>query len=180
MAKEREVLLTPEATLMFPSLFEPSRFDESKKETYSCVLVFKKGTDLTPLTDAVRRAFVAEFPKGASGAWNPVRDGNEKADEWGEVFKDAKYIRVSSRFQPGVIDRRKQEILDRDKVYSGCIARATVSPYAFDTMGNKGVAIGLNVVQILRDGERLSGSSRSLALFDDLGDDVDGIAGDLF
>lgn len=166
----RDRVITPEGRMMFPNLFEPSGFEGSEKQTYSCLLVFPNGTDLTPLNDAIKAAFVAKFPKGAAGAWNPVRDGNEKVDDWGEVFKDAKYIRVSSVFQPTVVNRKKQEILEKDQVYSGCYARAVVAPYAFDTRGNKGVAIGLDAVQILRDGEPLGGGSSSVKLFGDLDD----------
>lgn len=173
MAKKRESVVTPEGRLVFPNLFTPTAFEEGKKETYNCLLVFPKGTDLSALNAAVKRALLEKFPKGAPGARNPVRDGNEKADDWGDLFRDALYIRASSLYQPRVVDRAKQEIIDEKAVYGGCYARLVVSPYGYDTMGNKGVSIGLDAVQILRDGEPLGGGSAAVKLFDDL----DGAAG---
>lgn len=170
---KREAMVTPEGMLLFPALFEPRAFEGSDKETYSCVLVFSKDTDLTALNAAVRAAFQAKFPKGASGARNPLRDGDEKVEDWGEFMAGTKYIRCSSQFQPKVVDRRKQEILDESKVWSGCYARAVVAPYGYDKMGNKGVAFGLDAVQILREGEQVAGSGMAaLKLFDEVADDA--------
>ena len=40
-------------------------------------------------------------------------------------------------------------------MYSGCYARVSLSFYAFNTNGNKGVACGLGNIQKIRDGEPL-------------------------
>ena len=168
MSKNNEIkLVTPEARLVFPNLFEPTSFENSGKETYNAVLVFPKGTDLTALREAVRACATAGL-KSVGGARNPIRDGNEKAEEWGEVFRDAKFIRISSQFEPAVVDRQRQPILDQKAVYSGCYARAAVRCYAYDTKGNKGVSFGFDAIQITRDGEHLGGGAASVALFDDL------------
>jgi hypothetical protein len=71
------------------------------------------------------------------------------------------------------VDRRKQEILDESKVWSGCYARAVVAPYGYDKMGNKGVAFGLDAVQILREGEQVAGTGMAaVRLFDEVADDA--------
>ena len=158
---------TPEAVLMFPSLFEPKAFEEGGKETYQCVLLFPKGTDITVITNAVKDC-AAHGLRNPSGARNPIRSGNEKVDEWGEIFRDAHYIRVSSVYPPTVVDREKQEIIDPKQVYSGAFARAVCRCYSYDGKFGKGVSIGFDAVQILRDGERLGGGASSVAMFDDL------------
>lgn len=154
---------------MFPHLFEPSGYEGAEKKTYNCMLVFGKDVDLTPLAQAVRACGQSKWPNGAAGVRNPLRDGNEKADQWGEVFKDAHFIRIATEFKPTVLDRKKQVIADPEKVYSGCYARAVVSPFAYDTKGNKGVTLGMDgVVQITRDGEKLTSAAAAVGKLDDL------------
>jgi hypothetical protein len=179
MATNKEPkFLTPEATLMFPSLFEPRAFEEGGKETYQCILVFPKGADISAVTNAINSC--AKSLRNPSGARNPLRDGNEKVDEWGELFRDAKYIRISSYFQPIVVDGAKREILDKNQVYSGAIARAVCRCFSYEGKMGKGVSIGFDALQIVRDGERLGGGAASVALFDSVGGDAGTPAEDPF
>lgn len=50
-------------------------------------------------------------------------------------------------------------ILTRSEVYSGVYGRASISFYAFNSSGNKGIACGLNNLQKIRDGEPLGGKA---------------------
>jgi len=54
-----------------------------------------------------------------------------------------------------VVDNKVQPILDQSEVYSGCYGRVSVTFYAYNSNGNKGIAAGLGNVQKLRDGEPL-------------------------
>ena len=47
--------------------------------------------------------------------------------------------------------------MGRKEVYSGCYARVSISFYAFNSGGNKGIACGLGNIQKIRDGEPLGG-----------------------
>lgn len=161
-------ITTPEFRLVFPNLFTPRAFEGSTAEKYSCIMVFPKTADLTEMREMCKAAFREKFPQGASGARDPFRDGNEKVAEWGEAFRDAIYVRASSTLKPGVCDRAKALITDPDTVYSGQYARARVHAFAYNVTGNKGVSIGLDAVQILRDGEPLGGGSAAVNGFDDL------------
>lgn len=62
-------------------------------------------------------------------------------------------------------------ILDRSEVYSGCYARVSLSFYAFNSNGNKGVACGLGNIQKVRDGEPLGGRTNAEDDFATLDDD---------
>ena len=50
-------------------------------------------------------------------------------------------------------------ILNRSEVYSGVYGRASITFYAFNSSGNKGIACGLNNLQKIRDGEPLGGKA---------------------
>jgi hypothetical protein len=89
---------------------------------------------------------------------NPLRDGDtERPDD--ETYAGHFFINANSKIRPGIVDKDLQPIMDQDEFYSGCYGRASVNFYAFNTNGNKGVAAGLNNLQKLKDGERLSGGA---------------------
>ena len=56
-------------------------------------------------------------------------------------------------------------ILDRSEVYSGVFAHVSLSFYAFNTNGNRGVACGLGNIQKVKDGDPLSGKSSAVVDF---------------
>ena len=62
---------------------------------------------------------------------------------------------ANSKQAPQIVDRQVQPILDQSEVYSGCYGRVSITFYAYNSNGNKGIAAGLGNVQKLRDGEPL-------------------------
>lgn len=164
MANDRKNIMTPEFILSFPSLFEPREYQG--KSSYQCTMVFPKGTDITALKQAAKECLDAKFPNGCKNPNNPFGRGDDKADEWGEIFEGAIYVRAQTQFAPKVVDQNRVEILDADKVYAGCRCRAIVAPYAYDKAGNRGVAFSLEAVQFLADGKRIGGGA-SIEMFND-------------
>jgi len=98
-----------------------------------------------------------------------LRDGDDKDDE---VYEGHMYVNAKSVTKPSVVDADCQAILDKEEFYSGCYGRASITFYAYNTSGNKGVACGLNHVQKLEEGERLGGVGSSAE--EDFGDDMMG------
>ena len=86
----------------------------------------------------------------------PLRDGDsERPDD--EAYADSYFINANSATAPGIVDADRNPILTRSEVYSGVYGRASISFYAFNSNGNKGIACGLNNLQKVRDGEPLGG-----------------------
>lgn len=85
----------------------------------------------------------------------PLRDGDVERDD--EAYKGHYFVNANSITAPQIVDKTVKPILDRDEVYSGCYARVSLSFYAFNSNGNKGVACGLGNIQKIRDGESLGG-----------------------
>jgi len=91
---------------------------------------------------------------------NPLRDGDtERPDD--EAYANSYFINANSATAPGIVDANCNPILERSEVYSGVYGRASISFYAFNSNGNKGIACGLNNLQKLRDGEPLGGRTRA-------------------
>ncbi len=94
----------------------------------------------------------------------PLRDGDlEKPDD--ENYKGMYWLNATSAQQPGVIDRSKNELLDKTKLYSGCYAMVDINFYAFNSNGNRGIACGLNNIMVLRDGPALAGKGSAKSAF---------------
>ena len=86
----------------------------------------------------------------------PLRDGSiERPDD--PAYENAYFINANSATAPGIVDVDRNPILTRSEVYSGVYGRASISFYAFNSNGNKGIACGLNNLQKVRDGEPLGG-----------------------
>ncbi len=91
---------------------------------------------------------------------NPLRDGDtERPDD--EAYANSYFINANSATAPGIVDTNCNPILERSEVYSGVYGRASISFYAFNSNGNKGIACGLNNLQKIRDGEPLGGRTRA-------------------
>ena len=101
---------------------------------------------------------------------NPLRDGDtEYPDDL--AYKNAYFVNANSATAPGVVDADCNPILTRSEVYSGVYGRASISFYAFNSNGNRGIACGLNNLQKIRDGEPLGGRASAESDFAD--DDED-------
>ena len=94
----------------------------------------------------------------------PLRDGDaERPDD--EAYKNAYFVNANATSAPGIVDADLNPILTRSEVYSGVYGRASITFYAFNSSGNKGIACGLNNLQKIRDGEPLGGKSSAASDF---------------
>ena len=100
----------------------------------------------------------------------PLRDGDqERPDD--PAYAGHYFLNANSATAPGIVDADCQPILTRSEVYSGVYGRASISFYAFNSSGNRGIACGLNNLQKIRDGEALGGRARAEDDFASCNDD---------
>ena len=140
-------------------------------EKYSVSLIIPKSDTVT--INKIKAAIQAAYEEGESklkgngksvpplaALKTPLRDGDvERPDD--PVYAGSYFINANSATAPGIVDADRQPILDRSEVYSGVYGRASISLYAFNSNGNKGIACGLNNLQKIRDGEPLGSKSRA-------------------
>ena len=138
---------------------------------FSVSLIIPK--DDTATVNKIKAAIQAAYDEGESklkgngrtvpalkAIKTPLRDGYlERPDD--AAYANSYFINANSSTAPGIVDADRQPILERSEVYSGVYGRASVNFYAFNTNGNKGIAVGLNNLQKIRDGEPLGGKSRA-------------------
>lgn len=163
------------------NIFEPKSINGSNPK-YSVSLIIPKSDVET--VKAIKAAIKAAYEGGESklkgnaksvpsikAIKTPLRDGDlERPDD--EAYANAYFINANATQKPAIVDCRKNEITEPELVYSGCYGRASVSFYAFNSNGNKGIACGLNAIQKLKDGDPLGGRGNSKDDFD-IEDDED-------
>ena len=150
---------------------------------YSVSLIIPKSDTVT--VEKIRAAIRAAYDEGLSklkgtskvmpsleDIKTPLRDG-DKERKGDESYKDSWFINANSTTKPGIVDADRNPIVDSSELYSGIIGRASVTFYAYNSNGNRGIACGLNNLQKLSDGTPLGGRSRPEDDFADDDDDDD-------
>jgi hypothetical protein len=176
-------LTLPVALGSYTYIFKP-RKPKNPTDTpkYGICLLWDKTDEakLAPLKAAIAAVATEAFgPKAVEklkkGVYkSPLRDGDVDRDdekEDSEMFAGKIFANASSKFQPGIVDRQLNEIIDESEAYSGCFFRAAVAVYAFDFEGKKGVAIGLNNLQVVKKGKRIDGRTSAAEEFKDFAEE---------
>lgn len=167
-------VVTGEVRFSYVNVFEPKSINGSD-EKYSVSLLIDKRD--TKTIEAIERAIEAAKQAGAAKFGGkipsvlklPLRDGDtERPDD--ENYAGKMFVNANCKTKPGLIEKNGMEIIDTTEFYSGCYGKASVTFYAFNSNGNKGIACGLNNIMKTRDGEPLGGRSRAV---DDFANDIE-------
>lgn len=167
-------LITPEFRGSFVQVMEPKAFDQSQDPKYSMVIVIPKEdkfvADLNKMIEKVAIEKWGELPKKLRTF---IKDGDqeeEKYDWAGNIVFTA-----SNKSKPGVVVKAESgqlvEPMNNEEIYSGAYYRAAIRPYAYEYNNSKGVAISLDNVMKVKDGEKFT--SRTTAQ-DDFADFCEG------
>lgn len=167
----------------YVNIFRSRSFREGQEAKYSICLLIPKSDKQTMAN--IKAAIDEAIEQGISSKWGgkqpkslklPLRDGDEERADEAPEYEGMMFLNANSNEKPGIVDRDRNDILDPDEVYSGCWGRASVNFYPFDSNGNRGVGVGLNNIQKIKDGPRL-GAARASAE-DDFSDDFNAIDDD--
>ena len=163
-----KVITGPDTRWSFANVWEPKSINGGMPK-YSVSLIVPKSDVKTvaKIKAAIEAAYVEgeDKLKGSGKSVpplvaikNPLRDGDvERPDD--PAYASAYFINANATTSPGIVDTDRNPILSRSEVYSGVYGRASISFYAFNSNGNKGIACGLNNLQKVRDGEPLGGKT---------------------
>lgn len=174
--KNNTKVVTGVVRLSYANVWEPKAINDGA-EKYSVSLIIPKSdkktiSDIeTAIDNAIKEGvskFGGKIPNKAALKL-PLRDGDLERDD--EAYKDSFFVNANSTTAPQIVDTKVQPILDRNEVYSGVYARVSITFYAFNSNGNKGIACGLGNIQKVRDGEPLGGISNAIDDFTTLDDE---------
>ena len=163
-------LVTGEVRLSFVNVFEPKAMAEGQEPKYSVTCIVPKTDEKTikrmnevleyVKQQAKDKKFGGKIPPVLASAW---KDGDTATDRDGELYnlkypeyKGCYFIRCSTKQKPKVFDANRDLILDPSVLYSGCYGRASMTLFAYNNNGNKGISASLNNVMMTREGEPLT------------------------
>lgn len=169
-------VVTGKVRFSYANVFSPTAMNEGETPKYGVSILIDKSdkNTMAKIEAAIKEAIAVGKSKLADKNGNviesklklPVRDGDVER-EGDEGYANVFFINASSLKRPGIVDADLNPIVDQDEFYSGCYGRASLNFYAFNSQGNKGIAVGLNNLQKLEDGDRLDGFTSAEADFGD-------------
>ena len=182
-----KVITGPDTRWSYANVWEARSVNGSAPK-FSVSLIIPKSDTVT--IEKIRRAIRAAYKDGQNKLRGnsrsvppledlklPLRDGDkERAGD--PAYAGCMFINANSASAPEIVDINCIPILDHSEVYSGVYGRASITFYAFNSNGNRGIACGLNNLQKVRDGEPMGSRSRAEDDFaaDDDEDDADFLA----
>lgn len=169
-ANPTKVITGPKTRWSYANVWDAKSINGGSPK-YSVSLIIPKSD--TKTVEKIRAAIQAAYEEGQSKLKGngrsvpalsslkiPLRDGDtERPDD--EAYKNSYFINANSATAPGIVDADRNPILERSEVYSGVYGRASISLYAFNSNGSRGIACGLNNLQKIADGEPLGGKPRA-------------------
>lgn len=164
MAKDNSKTKTTTGKVRFSylNIETPRAVNEGDTEKYGVCLLIPKSDKKT--VAAIKKCIKEAYEGGASvyggklpKIWkNPLRNGDtEREDD--PAFEGHYFINANSINKPGIVDKNIQDVLESDRIWSGCFGRASVNFYAYNKK-SKGVGCGLFNLQTFEYGDRLSGA----------------------
>lgn len=169
-------VVTSEVRLSYVNVFEARKISEKDKEAkFSVTILIPKNTEAGQKTiNDIKMAIKKAAEKGAAKHFNgripanldalaTLRDGDTATNDLGDLKKiknpeleGMMYMRLSSKFQPKVLNAQRQEIVNPLEVYSGVYGKVSLTLFAYSGDGRRGISAVLNNVMITRDGEPLT------------------------
>lgn len=163
-----KVITGPDIRWSYANVWEPKSINGGTPK-YSVSLIIPKSD--TKTVTKLKAAIEAAYHEGESklkgngktvpplaAIKSPLRDGDvERPDD--PAYANAYFINANSATAPGIVDADRNPVITRSEVYSGVYGRASINLYAFNSNGNRGIACGLNNLQLIRDGEPLGGKT---------------------
>lgn len=170
MSNNTKVITGASTRWSYVSVLSPKSINGSTPK-YSISLIVPKDDKKT--LAAIEAAIQAAYDEGAaklkgssravpalSALKTPLRDGDAERPE-DPAYKGSCFLNANSTQKPGIVDGKLQHIEDPGEIYSGVYGRASITFYAYNTNGNRGIACWLNNLQKLKDGEPLGTHARA-------------------
>lgn len=148
----------------YANVWEPKAIEDQQEPKYSVALLIDKKDKTTldkinKIVDTLKQQAKTKYGGKLPVKFKlPLRDGDEEKPEE-ESYVGKFFLNANSKQQPNIVDAELNKILDKSEFYSGCYGRASINFYIFDKAGNKGIGVGLNHLQKIKDGEPLSSRS---------------------
>jgi len=161
-----KVIIGKNTRWSYANVWEPKSINGGTPK-YSVSLIIPKSDKAT--VQKIKAAIEAAYKEGEAklkgngksvpalaSLRSPLRDGDiDRPDD--AAYANAFFVNANSTTAPGIVDEDRLPVLNRSEVYSGVYGRASITFYAYNSNGNRGIACGLQNLQLIRSGEPLGG-----------------------
>ena len=156
-------IITGKVRFSYANVWEPKSINGSEPKYSVCIIISKTDSEtLKKINAAVVEAKKEGITKFGDIIFDnfkmPLRDGDIDRPE-DEAYVGSYFINANSIIKPEIVNKSVQVIIDQSEFYSGCFGRASLVFYAYNAEGNVGIACGLQNLQKLEEGEKLSARS---------------------
>lgn len=179
---DRKVITGPKTRWSYVNVWRPKSINGSNPKYSVQLHIPKSDTKTLQKIEAAMKAAYEEGKDKLKGTGKsvpsyetikkPLRDGDlEYADD--PTYAGYYFMNTNNTIAPGIVDANKEKILNEEEVYSGCFGRASVSFFAYNSNGNRGIAASINNLMKISDGPRLGGHATAEEDFADLDDEAE-------
>lgn len=168
--KPKVIVRTPLFRADYPKVFQP----DQKYQRYSVNMIFDKDTDVKEFVGKINEVIRANFGANPPASLKkPLKKGmiEKKTGKPVERYDGLINGKAGSKFQPEVVDARKQKITDPKEIYAGCYCYAMVELAPHED----GVSLRLLALQKVKDGEPFYERQSVSAYFDEHEADLDSL-----
>ena len=165
MARVSTRYILKNATASYVNVFAPrAKMNATSPEDTEFsvqVVIPKDHPQVAELKKAIAEVAAQAFPKQKLAPQGgpvkvPLRDADAEGKAEGDEFLAGKlFFNARSQYKPQVVDGNLIEITDESQFYSGCRMNVSLTFYAYDTAGSKGIGVALNNIQRIAYGKRL-------------------------
>lgn len=166
MAKsaKTEVFVVENAILSFPHLFQPQQVMNQGEAKYSAALLLPEAAAqliMGKAQEIANQAFTNGEPQLGNFRW-PVNPAKQNKNYVNNPRLSNLYVlnaKAHADYPPQIVDENRQTVMDRGKIYAGCVVAAGINLYTYNNMGNIGIGVGLSAIMKTADGEALGGGA---------------------
>lgn len=146
--------------LSFPQIWEPKAFATDQKPKYQATFLLDPSDKahakmIKEIKKEAKRIVLEQFgetPKGLKKCFGLADEHPNKKEYDG--YQGMFYISTSSKQQPTLADRNRNEVVESDGIlYAGCYVNTVITLWCQDhPVGGKGVNANLRIIQFVKDG----------------------------
>lgn len=179
-----KLIVTGVVRLAYPNLYKPrpNNMDASKPDEYGVVVLFPKencdfqpnaASEIQDMQMFMKSIAVAKWGANPGKVAYALKDGDVETNNDGEPRHPGYwFLRCNAAceypsgdaFKPTILDGQKKVLTEGGK--SGDWGCVSMSVFAYENAGKKGVSVRLSGVQFLYDGERIGSVVDTTSAFD--------------
>lgn len=179
-----KVVTGPDVKMSYLHILEPASINGGAERYSGSFLIPKTSPDVAKIKAAIQAAYEEGEAKlkgngkvvpPLASLKTPLRDGDaERPGD--EDYAGYYFLNANNSTKPGIVDVNLNPIMDPDEIYSGIFGRVSLNFYAFNSNGNRGIAVSLANVMKVKDGPRLGGHASAAEDFGEFAEDDDPLA----